>query len=107
MLFKRNSFDTFIESYKSSIIKKPWAYFSIYLFFSILILYFIRNNTDISYTEIVAVSMFISFLINASLMGTNLLEHYDLSKINWNMLGIYIIVWLFLMFKSLQEIFNF
>ena len=107
MLFKRNSFDSFIESYKSTIIKKPWLYFSIYLFISILILYFIRMNTDISYTEIVAVSMFFAFLINAGLIGTQIFQHYDLSKINWNMLGIYIFVWLFLMFKSLQEIFNF
>ena len=107
MLFKRSSFDSFVEFYKSSIGKKPWAYFSIYLFFSILILYFIRSNTDISYTEILAVSMFFSFLMNAALMGTSLLEHYDLSKINWNMVGLYLLVWLFIMFKSLQEIFNF
>ena len=107
MLFKRASFDSFFESYKSSIGKKPWLYFSMYLFISILILYFIRTNSDISYTHIVAVAMFISFLINAGLMGTNILQHYDLSKINWNMVGLYILVWLFIMFKSLQEIFNF
>ena len=107
MLFKRTSFDSFCESYKSSISKKPWIYFSMYLFISIVILYFIRTNSDISYTQIVAVAMFISFLINAGLMGTNILQHYDLSKINWNMVGLYLLVWLFIMFKSLQEIFNF
>ena len=107
MLFKRASFDSFVESYKSSIGKKPWLYFTMYLFISILTLYFIRTNSDISYTHIVAVAMFISFLINAGLMGTNILQHYDFSKINWNMTGLYLLVWLFIMFKSLQEIFNF
>ena len=107
MLFKRTSFDSFVESYKSSVSKKPWIYFSIYLFISIVILYFIRTNTDISYTEIVAISMFVAFLINAGLMSTNLLQHYDLSKLNWNMAIPYLVIWLFIMFKSLQEIFNF
>ena len=107
LLFKRNSFDSFIESYKSSVSKKPWMYFSIYLFFSILILYFIRTTSDISYTQITATSMFVAFLINAGLLGTNMLQHYDLSKVNWTMIGVYSFVWLFVMFKALQEIFNF
>ena len=107
LLLKRNSFDSFIESYKSSVSKKPWMYFNIYLFFSILILYFIRTTSDISYTQITATSMFVAFLINAGLMGTNMLQHYDLSKVNWTMTGIYSFVWLFVMFKALQEIFNF
>ena len=71
------------------------------------LVYFIRTNTDISYTEIVAISMFVAFLINAGLMSTNLLQHYDLSKLNWNMAIPYLVIWLFIMFKSLQEIFNF
>jgi len=107
MLFKRASFDSFVESYKSSISKKPWIYFSIYLFISIVILYFIRTSTDVSYTEIVAISMFVGFLINAGLVSTNLILHYDLSKLNWNMFIPYLVIWLFIMFKSLQEIFNF
>ena len=107
MLFKRKSFDSFIEFYKSSMSKRPWQYFSLYLFISIVILYFIRTNTDISYTEIVAVSIFMAFLMNAGLMSTNLLQHYDLSMLNWNMAIPYLIIWLFIMFKSLQEIFNF
>ena len=107
MLFKKNSFNAFIEFYKSSISKNPWLYFSFYMMIAISILYFIRVNTNISYTEIVAVSMFLAFLINAGLMGTNIIQHYDLSKINWKMIMFYISIWLFLMFKSLQEIFNF
>ena len=107
MLFKKNSFNAFIEFYKSSISKNPWLYFSFYMMIAISILYFIRVNTNISYTEIVAVSMFLAFLINAGLMGTNIIQHYDLSKINWKMIMLYISIWVFLMFKSLQEIFNF
>ena len=107
MLFKKNSFNAFIEFYKSSISKNPWLYFSFYMMIAISILCFIRVNTNISYTEIVAVSMFLAFLINAGLMGTNIIQHYDLSKINWKMIMFYISIWLFLMFKSLQEIFNF
>ena len=107
MLFKKNSFNDFIEFYKSSINKNPWLYFSFYMMIAISILYFIRANINISYTEIVAVSMFLAFLINAGLMGTNIIQHYDLSKINWKMIMLYISIWVFLMFKSLQEIFNF
>jgi len=107
MVFRKNSFNSFFESYKSSVSKKPWVYFNLYFFSSIVILYFIKTNTDVSYTEIVAITMFVSFLINAGIMGTNLIEHYDWSKINWNMMVPYILVWIFLMFKSLQEIFNF
>ena len=107
MLFKKNSFNAFIEFYKSSISKNPWLYFSFYMMIAISILYFIRANINISYTEIVAVSMFLAFLINAGLMGTNIIHHYDLSKINWKMIMLYISIWVFLMFKSLQEIFNF
>ena len=101
MLFKKNSFNAFIEFYKSSISKNPWLYFSFYMMIAISILCFIRVNTNISYTEIVAVSMFLAFLINAGLMGTNIIQHYDLSKINWKMIMFYISIWLFLMFKSL------
>jgi len=107
MVFRKNSFNSFFESYKSSVSKKPWVYFNLYFFSSIIILYFIKTNTDVSYTEIVAITMFVSFLINAGIMGTNLIEHYDWSKINWKMMTPYILVWIFLMFKSLQEIFNF
>ena len=107
MVFKMNSFNSFFESYKISANKKPWLYFNLYFFSAIAILYFIKTNSDISYTEIMAITTFVSFLINAGIMGTNLLEHYALSKTNWKMMTPYIIVWIFLIFKSLQEIFNF
>jgi len=106
-VLKRNSFDSFIDSYKSSINNNPWLYFSIYLLCSILILYLIRTCSDLSYTNILACCMFVAFLINSGLMGTSMIQHYDLSKINWKMMWIYISVWVFIMFKSLQEIFNF
>ena len=49
----------------------------------------------------------LSFLINAGFMGTSIIENYDLSKINWKMMGIYLFIWFFVMFKAVQEIFNF
>ena len=107
MIFKKNSFNAFLEFYKSSTSKMPWVYFSVYMIIAISILYFIRANTDISYTEIVVVSMFFAFLISAGFMGMDIIRHYDLSKINWKMIMFYASIWLFLMFKSLQEIFNF
>ena len=107
MIFKKNSFNAFLEFYKSSTSKIPWVYFSVYMIIAISILYFIRANTDISYTEIVVVSMFFAFLISAGFMGMDIIRHYDLSKINWKMIMLYASIWLFLMFKSLQEIFNF
>ena len=106
-ILKRNSFDSFIESYKTLTRNSPWLYFSIYLLCSILFLYLIRTYSDISYTEILACSMFIAFLINAGFMGISIIENYDLSKINWKMIWIYTLVWIFVMFKSIQEIFNF
>ena len=107
MVFKMNSFNSFFESYKRSANKKPWLHFNLYFFSAIVILYFIKTNSNISYTEIMAITTFVSFLINAGIMGTNLLEHYDLSKTNWKMMTPYILIWIFLIFKSLQEIFNF
>jgi hypothetical protein len=106
-ILKRNSFNSFIQSYKTSVNNNSWLYFSIYLLFSLLFLYLIRTYSDITYTEILACCMFIAFLINAGIMGTSIIEHYDLSKINWKMMFIYLFVWLFIMFKSIQEIFNF
>ena len=106
-ILKRNSFDTFTDSYKSSIHDNPWLYFSIYLFCSIIFLCLIRSYSDISYTEILACCMFFAFLINSGLISTSIIQHYDLSKINWRMMWIYIMIWLFIMFKSIQEIFNF
>lgn len=106
-ILKRNSFETFIDSYKSSINNMPWLYFSVYILISILILYLIRTYSDLSYTNILASCMFVAFLINAGLMGTSMIQHYNFSKINWKMMWIYIGIWIFIMFKSLQEIFNF
>ena len=106
-VLKRNSFDSFVSSYKTSVSNNPWFYFSVYLLCSILFLYLIRSYSDISYTEILACCMFVAFLINSGLISTSIIQHYDLSKINWKMMWIYLIVWIFIMFKSIQEIFNF
>ena len=107
LIIKRQSFESFLEAYKKSAIKYKWIFFFTYLSFSILCLYLIRTYSDISYTEITATTMFLSFLINAGFMGTSIIENYDLSKINWKMMGIYLFIWFFVMFKAVQEIFNF
>ena len=106
MITKRNSFKSLLEAYKNSISANSWLYFSIYTGLSIFILYLIRT-TGVSYTEILAVCMFVGMLMNAALIGMNLFPHYDLDKVNWRMIAIYTLIFLFVMFKSLQEIFNF
>ena len=107
LIIKRQLFESFFEAYKKSAIKHKWIYFFIYLSFSILCLYVIRTYSNISYTEITATTMFVAFLINAGFMGTTLIESYDISNINWKMMGMYIFIWLFVMFKAVREIFNF
>ena len=106
-VLKKNSFDSFLTSYKTSLNNNPWMYFSVYLSCSILFLYLIRSYSNVSYTEILACCMFVAFLMNSGLISTSIIQHYDLSKINWKMTWIYIMVWIFIMFKSIQEIFNF
>jgi len=107
LIVRRKSFESFLEAYKQSVVKYRWIYFFTYLSFSIVCLYLIRTYSDITYTEITATTMFLAFLMNAGFMGTSIIESYDLSKINWKMMGMYIFIWFFVMFKAVQEIFNF
>ena len=106
LCFSRNTFDSFIENYKKSINNYPWFYFIVYLLISIGCLVFIRS-ANISYTIIISITMFVTFLINAGLISTTIIENYDLKNINWKMMGIYTFIWLFIMFKAIQEIFKF
>ena len=106
LFFSRNTFDSFIENYKKSINNYPWFYYIVYLLISISCLILIRS-ANISYTLIISVSMFVAFLINTGLIGTTMIENYYLKKINWKMMGTYIFIWLFIMFKAIQEIFKF
>ena len=105
MIFKKQSFESFANSYIDSIKNNPWLYFSIYLSLSILCLYLIITKSTISYTEIAACTLFMAFLINAGMIGTSILDKINFSKINWKMGSIYISIWLFVMYKALEEIF--
>ena len=105
MFFKKNSLNTFIQSYNKYINKNSYMVFTIYLSLSLISLYFLRLS-DISYTLILANSMFFGFLINSAFIAMpSMYDGLDFSKINWTMMGIYIFVWLFIMFKSIKEIF--
>tara|TARA_B110000438_G_scaffold123031_1_gene120030 strand:+ start:272 stop:505 length:234 start_codon:yes stop_codon:yes gene_type:complete len=74
---------------------------------SILTLYFIKKESNILYTEILVIMMFLSFLLNGSFIGTNLLSHLKLDEYNWKIIGLSMLIYLFIMFKAIQEIFNF
>ena len=107
MFFKKKSLNTFIQSYNKFINKNSYMVFTIYLSLSLISLYFLRLS-DISYTLILANSMFFGFLINSAFIAMpSLYDNFDFSKINWKMIGIYTFIWLYIMFRSIQEIFNF
>ena len=107
MFFKKKSLNTFIQSYNKFINKNSYMVFTIYLSLSLISLYFLRLS-DISYTLILANSMFFGFLINSGFIAMpSLYNNFDFSKINWKMIGIYTLIWLYIMFRSIQEIFNF
>ena len=112
MFGRKDYLDSRVKSYVNKVNCNKWLYFSIYTSLSILALYFIRQYTDIngnpiSYTEILAVMMFMAMLFNAVLIAANLISHLSLDKYNWGMIGTYSIIWLFIIFKSIQEIFNY
>ena len=108
MLFSKNIFNSFIKAYKNSISNNKWIYFSVYFLLSIFILYLVKTNTDITYTQIIVVATFISFMINAVFMAIpSFYEHFDISKMNHIMVGLYMSVWIFLIYKTLKELFKF
>jgi len=106
LIFKRSSFNEFTQSYVTSINNNQWLYFSIYYLLSIIIFYFIKTTTDITYTEITATTMFLAFLMNAALIGTNLYKNLNIDNYNWKMITLYSLFWIFIMYKALLEIFN-
>ena len=107
MFAKRNSWSKIIELYSKSTTKYSWRYFITYFSLAIFSLYILRS-ANISYTTIVAALGFIAFLINCAFIAMpSMYDGLDFSKINWTMMGVYTFTWLFIMFKSLQEIFNF
>jgi len=105
LIFKIDLFMNFFENYKKSTSNYPWTFFCIYLLFSLMCLFFLRSE-GISYTIIVGVTLFISFLINAGLLGMSVIELFNFDRMDWRKVWIYILIWLFIMFKAFQEIFN-
>jgi len=107
MFLKRKSLNIIFKPYFNAINKNSWLFFITYLSLSLLGLYILRCS-EISYTLILANTLFFGFLVNSAFIAMpSMYDGLDFSKINWTMMGIYIFVWLFIMFKSIKEIFNF
>lgn len=106
MLLNKGGMNSFIKSYYKSMYDKPWLYHNIYMALAIGILYcLIKYGT--SYTQIVGVTAFMGFMINAAFTAypKGMFEDFTLDKIHWKRLSIYMVLWLYLMAKAIQEIF--
>ena len=106
MLLNKEGMNKFIKSYYRSMSNRPWLYHNIYMALAIGILYCLRKY-GMSYTQIVGVTAFMGFMINAAYTSypRDMFENLTLDKINWKRLSILMILWLYLMAKALQEIF--
>ena len=85
---------------------RPWLYHNIYMALAIGILYCLRKY-GMSYTQIVGVTAFMGFMINAAFTAypREMFENLTLDKIHWKRVSIYMGLWLYLMAKAIQEIF--
>ena len=102
------SWQRFSKRYTKSITENNWLYFTIYFSISLFCLYLIRTTSLLTYTQIIAVSMFFAFLINSGLTAMpSIYENFNLSKINKVQITLYTFVWFFIMYQSIKEIFNF
>ena len=106
--FTAKSWQKFMNVYSKSLVKNHWLYFIIYFSTSLLCLYFIRTTSLMTYTQILAVSMFFAFLINSGLTAMpSIYENFNLSKINKIKVTLYTLIWFYIMYRSIKEIFNF
>ena len=106
--FTAKSWQKFMNVYSKSLVKNHWLYFIIYFSTSLLCLYFIRTTSLMTYTQILAVSMFFVFLINSGLTAMpSIYENFNLSKMNKVKITLYSLVWYFIMYRAIKEIFNF
>ena len=104
----KESWQIFSKKYAKSITENNWLYFTIYFSISLFCLYLIRTTSLLTYTQIIAVSMFFAFLINSGLTAMpSIYENFNLSKINKVQIILYTFVWFFIMYQSIKEIFNF
>ena len=104
----KESWQRFTNMYAKSMTENHWLYFTIYFSISLFCLYLIRTTSLLTYTQILAVSMFFAFLINSAFTAMpSFYKNVDLSKMNKVKITLYILVWFFIMYQSIKEIFNF
>ena len=78
----KESWQRFTNTYAKSITENHWLYFTMYFSISLFCLYLIRTTSLLTYTQILAVSMFFAFLINSGLTAMpSIYENFNLSKI--------------------------
>ena len=93
MLSARKSFESFTKKYFESIDKNSYLYFSIYFSLSILLLYFIRTESSLTYTEITATGLFFAFLINAAMISyVSIFKNWDMKKSHPNKMSNFLFV---------------
>ena len=103
----KESWQRFTNTYVKSITENHWLYFTMYFSLSLFCLYLIRTTSLLTYTQILAVSMFFAFLINSGLTAMpSIYENLDLSKMNKVKITLYSLVWFFIMYRAIKEIFN-
>ena len=106
--FTKESWQRFFNMYTKSVSNNHWLYFIIYFLISLFCLYLIRTTSLLTYTQILAVSMFVGFLINSGLTAMpSMYENFNFSKMNKIQITLYTLVWFFIMYHSIKEIFNF
>ena len=106
--FTAKSWHKFMNAYSKSLVKNHWLYFIIYFSISLFCLYLIRTTSLLTYTQILAVSMFFAFLINSGLTAMpSIYENFNFSKMNKVKITLYSLVWFFIMYRAIKEIVNF
>ena len=106
--FTKESWQRFTNIYVKSITENHWLYFTMYFSLSLFCLYLIRTTSLLTYTQILAVSMFFAFLINSGLTAMpSIYENFNFLKINKVKITLYTLVWFYIMYKAIKEIFNF
>ena len=103
----KESWQRFTNTYVKSITENHWLYFTMYFSLSLFCLYLIRTTSLLTYTQILAVSMFVAFLINSGLTAMpSIYENFNFLKINKVKITLYTLVWFYIMYRAIKEIFN-
>ena len=106
MVLNKEGMNKFIKSYYRSMYNRPWLYHNIYMALAIGILYCLRKY-GMSYVEIVGAVAFMGFMINAAFTSypREMFENLTLDQLNWKRTSVYMIIFLYIMAKAIQEIF--